>query len=83
MNKVLDMFNSMDDKIKKIMKYGTLFSFILSIISCLVLIIYNLNYPSPLLYKIGIYIFKNSVLLISSFIGIGILFDKIKKELLL
>lgn len=81
MNKVLNMFNSMDEKIKKIMANGTLIGFILSIISCILLIIYKLTYPSPILFKIGIYIFKNSILIISSFLGIGIMFDKIKKDL--
>ena len=81
MNKVLNMFNSIDEKIKKVMKYGIIFCFILTIISCFILVIYDLFYSSPTLYKIGIYIFKNSILFASAFLGFGLVFDKIKKDL--
>ena len=81
MDRIMTMLNSLDKNIKKIMKYGLLFCFMLAIISCIVLVIYKLFYDSPTLYKLGIYIFRNSILFSSMFFACGIAFDKIKKEL--
>ena len=81
MNSILNVFNSIDKKIKKLMKYGIIFCFSLTIISCILLIIYMYIYSSPTLYKIGLYIFKNSILFCSAFLGFGLVFDKIKKDI--
>ena len=81
MNKVIDIFNSIDEKIKRIMKYGIWFCFSLAVISCILLITYKFLCSSPYLYKIGLYIFKNSVLFFSAFLSFGLVFDKIKKDL--
>lgn len=80
-DKVTNILNSIDDKIKKIMKEGLLFCFILAIISSVCLLTYDLFYGSITLYYIGFYLFKNSILFACVFFAFGIGFDRIKKEI--
>ncbi len=79
--KVSNLINSMDDKIKKIMKEGLMFCFALAIISSLFLLVYDLFYSSIIIYYIGFYILKNSILFACTFFAFGIGFNRIKKEL--
>ena len=65
--KVSNLINSMDDKIKKIMKEGLMFCFAF--------------YSSIIIYYIGFYILKNSILFACTFFAFGIGFNRIKKEL--
>ncbi len=81
MDKVSNLFNSLDDKIKKLMKEGLTFCFILAIISSLFLLTYDLFYSSITLYYIGFYILKNSILFACTFFAFGIGFNRIKDEL--
>ncbi len=81
MDKVSNLFNSLDDKIKKLMKEGLTFCFILAIISSLFLLAYDLFYSSITLYYIGFYILKNSILFACTFFAFGIGFNRIKDEL--
>lgn len=81
MNKVVNMLISIDENIKKIMRLGIKFCFLLIAISCVILITYELFYSSPLFYYVGIYLFKDSFLFLCSFLAFGIVFDKIKKDL--
>ena len=80
-DKVSNLFNSLDDKIKKLMKEGLTFCFILAIISSLFLLTYDLFYSSITLYYIGFYILKNSILFACTFFAFGIGFNRIKKEM--
>lgn len=80
-DKVSNLFNSIDDKIKKIMKEGLMFCFILAIVASLFLLTYDLFYSSITIYYIGFYILKNSILFACTFFAFGICFNRIKKEL--
>lgn len=80
-DKVINIYNSMDKSTKKLMNNGLIFSFVLAIISSLLLLTYDLFYNSITLYYIGFHLFKNSILFASVFFAFGIGFDRIKKEL--
>lgn len=80
-DKVSNLFNSMDGKIKKLMKNGLIFCFVLAIISSLFLLTYDLFYGSITIYYIGFYILKNSILFACTFFAFGIGFNRIKKEI--
>lgn len=77
---IFDKFNSFDDKIKKIMKYGFKFSFAVSILSILILLTYELS-SNPDLYYIGLSVFKLSLFFIVEFIICALAIDTIKKQI--
>ena len=78
---LIDKFKNLDKKVKKIMKVGFNFSFILAIISCLLLFTYEFFYSFPNLFYSGISLFRTSIMFACSFIMFGIGFDTIKKEI--
>ena len=80
-NKIINIYNSMDKRTKKLMNNGLIFCFVLAVISSLCLLTYNLFYSSITLYYIGFYILKNSILFASIFFVFGLGFDRLKKEL--
>lgn len=80
-SKMLNIFNSIDENNKKLMKKGIKFCFSLAIISIITLLVYQLIYSSIYLYYIGFYLFKNSILFGCAFFAFGLAFDKIKKEI--
>lgn len=80
-DKVSNIINSIDEKIKKIMKEGLIFCFVLAIISSVCLLTYNLFSVSITVYYIGFNLFKNSILFACMFFACGIGFDRIKKDL--
>lgn len=80
-DKIVNIYNSMDKKTKKLMNNGLIFCFVLAVISSLCLLTYNLFYSSITLYYIGFYLFKYSILFSSVFFTFGLGFDKLKKEL--
>ena len=77
---IINKFNNLDNKVKNIMINGFKFSFIVCILSSLLLLIYNF-YMLPILYYSGTIIFKFSLMLIVDFLFIGIGFDIIKKQM--
>ncbi len=80
-DKLSNLFNSMDNNIKKLMKNGLIFCFVLAIVSSLFLLTYDLFYSSITVYYIGFYILKNSILFACTFFAFGIGFNRIKKEM--
>ena len=80
-NKIVNIYNSMDKRTKKLMNNGLVFCFVLAVIASLFLLTYNLFYNSITLYYIGFYLFKNSILFASIFFTFGLGFDRLKKEL--
>ncbi len=84
-NNIIDIFSKikkLENKTKKIMKYGYISAFIVLIISATILYTYINYYPSPDLYYIGLEIFKIGLIIgISSFVC-GFSVDTIKKELI-
>ena len=77
---IIDKFNNLDEKVKKIMINGFKFSFFFCILSALILSIYNF-YMLPILYYIGTILFKTSLMFFVDFIILGVGFDTIKKQM--
>ena len=67
-------------KIKKIMKYGFIFSLLIVIISSLILFTYNLFYGSPILYYIGLSFFKLGIIYFVAFLCFGFSFNNLLNE---
>ncbi len=79
MKLILDKFNSMEEKTKRILKYGIYFSGFVCTISVFILLTYHLN-PSPDLYYIGLEVFKLGLFFIVEFIICAFAIDTIKKQ---
>lgn len=81
MIKVLkDKLNSMEEKVKRIMNSGFLFSFIVCMISMGLLITYELN-ANLELYYIGLAVFKLSLFFAVEFFICAFAIDTIKKQI--
>lgn len=81
MNKILETFNSIDKKALKIMKYGLIFCFVLCILSVLMLFTYEAFNFSPLLYYIGLSMFRLSTIFGIEFIVCALVMDYLKKSI--
>ncbi|MBO5479276.1 MAG: hypothetical protein J6A04_06295 [Clostridia bacterium] len=77
---LIDNFKSMEEKIKKIMNYGFLFSFLVCMISMGLLIAYELN-ANLTLYYIGLSVFRLSLFFAVEFIICAFAIDTIKKQI--
>lgn len=77
---IINKFKNLDDKVKTIMINGFKFSFYFTLLSALVLIIYNV-YSLPILYYCGTILFKTAIMFFVDFIILGIGFDTIKKQM--
>lgn len=77
---IIDKFNSLEEKIKTIMKYGFKFSFAVCILSILILLTYQF-YSYPDLYYIGLSVFRLSLFFAIEFIICGLAMDTIKKQM--
>ena len=75
---IFNKFKCIDANIKNIMINGFKFSFAFSIISCLILITYNI-YMFPLLFECGTILFKTSIMFCVDFVIMALAFDKIKR----
>lgn len=79
MKLIIDKFNSMEEKTKKILKYGIYFSAFVCAISVFVLLTYHFN-PTPDLFYIGLEVFKLGLFFVVEFIICAIAIDTIKKQ---
>lgn len=80
LEKIINKFKNLDDKVKKIMVNGFKFALLFCIFSAIILLIYNF-YTLPILYYIGTMLFKTSLMFFVDFIILGISFDTIKKQM--
>ena len=80
--KILNIFKNLETITNKIIKIGFKFCFLLASISCIILIFYILQSLSPLVFYIGISIFKLSTYFFVEFIVCGLVVDSIKKQIL-
>ena len=78
---IIDNFKNLEKKAKTIMKKGLEFCSILCIISLVILITYNFSFTTPILFIIGLSIFKLSLIFGIEFIICGFVDDKVKKQL--
>lgn len=82
LRKIFDSFKNLDKLTSKIMNYGLKFCFAICMISVLVLFTYNFTFASPLIYYIGISLFRISLIFGIEFIVCGFVVDGIKKQLI-
>lgn len=82
MEKIINIFKSLDKITFKIIKYGLTFCFAICILSVLILFTYDFAFPSPFMYYIGINLFKLSLIFGIEFIVCGFVVDGIKKQMI-
>ncbi len=81
MKQLLMEFKKMDSTIVNIVKFGVKISFYISIIASLILLTYDFVYTLPIIFYIGISLFKTSLFFIVGFIICGFAFQKIQSDL--
>ena len=81
MKQILLEFKKFEPTILLLMKSGIRYSFYISIISTLILLTYDFVYTAPIIYYIGISLFRSSLFFMVGFIICGFAFNKIKREL--
>ncbi|MCI8384262.1 MAG: hypothetical protein HFJ33_05320 [Clostridia bacterium] len=80
--KIFENFKNLDQLTSKIMNYGLKFCFIVCLLSAIILLAYDFVFPLPILYYIGIHLFKISLIFGIEFIICGFVVDSIKKQLI-
>ncbi len=80
-NILLDKIKNLDSKVVKVMKVGFIFSFIICILSGMILLTYQAFYSLPILFYIGISLFRTSLSFAVAFFICGIGFDTVAKEI--
>ena len=80
--KILDIYKSFEKITCKILKNGLKFCSILCLISISTLLTYILLFHSPLIYYIGINLFKLSLIFATQFIICSFITDGIKKQMI-
>ena len=78
---LIDKFKNLDKKVHSLMIHGFSFSFVLSFIAIFLLITYDFFYSLPILFYIGMSLFKTSLSFLVTFIICSIGFDTLKKEM--
>ena len=81
MKQILLEFKKFEPIILLLMKSGIRYSSYISIISILILLTYDFIYTVPIVYYIGISLFRTSLFFMVGFIICGFAFNKIKREL--
>lgn len=79
--KFYDYYLKINVKIKNLMKSGFIFCIFILIISSLILCTYKLFYPAPVLYYIGLLLFKLSIIYFVTFLCFGFAFNKMIEEI--
>lgn len=79
---LIDKLKNLDDKTKKIMHIGFIFSSLMCMFSILILFTYNNFYNLPDLFYIGISLFKTSTMFASTCFMCALGFDTIKNEMI-
>jgi len=80
--KIYDSYKNFEKITYKILKGGLEFCLFLCLLSVSILLTYNLFVHSPLMYYVGISLFKLSLIFGIEFIICGFVTDGIKKELI-
>ena len=78
---IKDTFFNLDKIALHILKNGLYFCAFLCIISILVLLVYNFFLVNPLIFEIGLTLFKTSIIFAIEFIICAIAADKIKNQI--
>ena len=80
--KIFDIYKSFEKITCRILKCGLEFCFALSILSVSILLTYNFIFQLPLIYYIGITLFKMSIIFAIEFIICSFISDGIKKQMI-
>lgn len=75
---IINNFKNLESKAKLIMKKGLEFCSIIGIVALAILVTYNLSFTTPILFNIGLILFKLSLIFGVEFIICGLVVDKIK-----
>ena len=78
--KIIEYYNGFDKITSLILKHGLNFCFLISIISTIILITYNMIFNNPYIYYIGIGLFRLSLIFSMEFIICSFVADSIKKR---
>ncbi len=78
-NMIKDKFSSMDQKVKKILKYGMYFSLLVCILALILLVTYHFNLNIDL-YYIGLAVLKLGLFFAVEFLICAFAIDSIKKQ---
>ena len=81
-NNIINSFKNLDKLVRQIMKIGLKFCSILGILSLIILVTYNLSFTIPIVFTIGLILFKLSLIFGVEFIICGFAADRIKKQIL-
>ncbi len=81
-NKIITYYKNLDKITYKILYKGLAFCFLLASFSAFILLSYILFFQAPLLYYIGINLFRLSLVFSVEFIICGFVVDNIKKQLI-
>ena len=81
-NNILNSFKNLDKIAKKIMKQGLKFCSALGLIALIILVTYNLSFTIPIVFTIGLILFRLSLIFGVEFIICGFAADRIKKQML-
>lgn len=79
-NNILKIFKNLDKLTYKIMKNGLKFCIFLCSISIFLLLFYDVQFQSPIVFNIGIILFKLSIIFGVEFIICAIIADKVKAD---
>ncbi len=80
--RILESYKSFEKITSTILKNGLKFSLLLCVISVLILLTYNLIISAPILFYIGITVFRLSLVFGIEFIVCSFVVDGIKKQLI-
>ena len=80
--KIITYYKNLDKNTYKILYKGLEFCFLLALISAFILLSYILFIQAPLVYYIGINLFRLSLVFSVEFIICGFIVDSIKKQLI-
>lgn len=75
-NKIIYKYKNLQNSIKKIMNIGLIFCFILCIMSTIILFTY-LFFSKPILFNVGISLFRSTLMFISMFFMCALGFDTV------
>ena len=81
LKKMHNYYFKIDLKIRHLMKSGFIFSYTIILLSCLTLFTYKIFYNSPILYYIGLNIFKLGITYFVTFLCFGFAFNRIINEI--
>ena len=81
-NKIIESFKNLDRLTKLIINNGLKFCSVIGFISLIILVTYNWSFTIPILFYIGLILFRLSLIFGIEFVICGFVVDKIKKQMI-